>query len=138
MTELQRRITEGFDFRCLFLDPRAPKHVLSEEHEDEDFAEQLRTCVRNAVQVLYKSKLDPDRISRAYNNHRQHEIVVVDNAVMFAPVDRDANGRAKRLTKCHFEVVDAGSPMGEELLNQFLSTWEKAAPLTEAAKGNIE
>ena len=134
MTELHKRIADGFDFRCLFLNPRAPAHVLSEEHEDDDFTDQLRTCIRNAVRVLQKSGIDPDNICRAYNNHRQHAIVVVDNAVMFVPVERNADGQAKRLTKCHFEVVDADSPMGTEMLGQFTGAWERAAPLTEVTE----
>jgi len=134
MEELHKRIADGFDFRCLFLDPGAPSHVLSEEHEDDDFPDQLRTCLLNAVDVLRKSGIDPDNICRAYKNHRQHAIVVVDKAVMFVPVERTADGQAKRLTKCHFEVVDADSPIGAEMVNQFTGAWERAAPLSKIAE----
>lgn len=131
VTELHKRIAKGFDFRCLFLDPTAPEHVLSEEHEDEDFLDQLTSCVGNAVRVLRKSSQDPDSICRVYSNHRHHAIVVVDNVVMYAPIKRDTRGCAKRLTKMQFEVVDSGNPIGEELLKYFLSTWESAKLLTE-------
>ena len=134
--ELQSRISDGFDFRCLFLDPSAPKHVIMEEHADDNFGNQLTKCINDAIDTIIKFNLNPNDICRAYKNHRQHAIVVVDNAILYSQVERDFNGRAKRLTKSQFDIVDAESPVGEDLLNCFYSTWKNGTPLTETIINN--
>lgn len=132
--ELANRIHEGLDFRCLFLDPRASPHILQEEHRDKDFSDQLRRCIENACGLLRESGIDVGSVCRMYNNHRQHALVVIDHAVLFSSIERDTHGTAKTLTKCRFEVVDSGPPLGDELVSGFQSVWDSATPLTELEK----
>ncbi len=128
---LSEKLSNGFDFRCLFLNPEAPAHVISEAHMDADFPEQLKKCITNANRVLTKYGTKPDTICRAYNSHRHTALIVVDNTVLFLPIEREKSGKAKALTKCGFEIVDATLPIGEELVNHFLKTWENSKPISE-------
>jgi len=63
--------------------------------------------------------------------HRQHAMVVIDNAVLFSPIERDIHGTAKKLTKCQFEVIDSALPLGRELVSRFESVWKSAVRVTE-------
>jgi len=78
--------------------------------------------------------IDPDRVCRAYSNHRQHALVAVDNTVMFTPIERNAYGTTTRLTRCHFEVIDGTTPLGKELVRQFTITWDEAVPLSKVIR----
>jgi hypothetical protein len=55
-------------------------------------------------------------------------VIIADNTVMFAPIERNPDGKVKSLTKRSFEVVDTNIPLGKELLNKFLITWDSATP----------
>jgi len=121
--------SEGFDFKCLFLNPNSPDYVISEAHEDPDFLDQLKVCINHVIKVLSQFNINPDDVCRAYSTHRQTELIVADNSVLFSHVRIGASGKACRLTKCGFEVVDANVSLGETLINNFLKTWETAIPI---------
>lgn len=127
--DLKERIKKSnFDFRCLFLDCKAPEHVISDAHEDPDFINQLISCHKHAISVLKKYGINPKSVFRSYKIQRDTAMIIADNTVMFAPIERNSDGKVKRLTKRSFEVVDTNIPLGKELLKKFLLTWDSAAP----------
>lgn len=128
--ELPARINSGLDFRCLVLDPTAPAATLSEAHEDEDFGDQLKRCIQQAVKVLSRCGLDPDMVCRAYSIHRPFALVVVDDAVLFAPIDFGASGHAQGLTNCGFQIIDADLALGQRLVRTFDEAWDSAQPVS--------
>ena len=123
INKLPGMISQGFDFRCLFLDPYAPSHIIKEAHEDSNFPEQLKASIKQAVATLSKFDIDPDDVCRAYQCHRTTFSIVVDNVVLFTPVEYSESGKVKRLTKTRFEAIDARLPFGEELVQRFSTTW---------------
>jgi hypothetical protein len=88
----------------------------------------LIPCHEDAISVLQKYGINPSSVCRSYKIQRDIAMIIVDNPVMFAPIERNVDGKVKRLTKRSFEVVDTNIPLGKELLNKFLLTWDSAAP----------
>lgn len=126
---LPQSVSEGFDFRCLFLDPSAPRYVLRSAHADQTFLPQLRTGIRAARDRLKSHGLAPRAFCRAYRAHRSHALVVIDNLVLFAPAGLDAEGHPRAMTKCPFTMIDADDPFGRDLVASFLGVWETSRPL---------
>ncbi len=135
IASLPGRISSHFDFRCLFLDPKAPAHILASAHQDADFPNQLRTSIRNAVSVLEKAGLDADRHCRTYAIQRPVSSIIADDAVLYTLIQLEPDGKASKLTKCAFTVVNAHSPTGEELTKEFTNLWETGKPITVALEG---
>lgn len=128
---LPARVASGFEFRCLFLDPASEPHVLSSAHEDPDFLEQLRTSIRQAYKGLHAAGINPADHCRIYHIVRTTTAIVVDDAVLFAHIRMNQEGRAKRLTKCGFTIVNADSALGTEILQEFLALWSTSTPLPQ-------
>ncbi len=126
---LKSKMDAGFDFKCLFLDPDSPDHILFTAHEDDDFREQLLACHNNALKVLNNNGLDVNSICRMYNIHRTHAFVVSDNTMIFTPIESYHNGKSKHLTKCKFQVIDINHPLGVELLENFEDVWQSGKEL---------
>ncbi len=124
--ELKSKTSNGFDFRCLFLNPTAPKHILDVAHQDKDFDCQLNNCINKAISTLEKYGLNPNSHLRKYNIQRTFEIILIDDAVLFTPIQFDKDGRTKRLTKSSFTVTNVYTSQGAAMLNIFLSAWESA------------
>ena len=127
---LPGKLEGGFDFRCLFLDPDAPDDVIATAHADDDFATQLVNCVKKARDELAALGLQAGRVLRTYRTHRTVNLVICDDAILFAHVQFTPDGRPKGLTKCPFSVVDRRTQLGGQLIQTFLDTWEGAEPLT--------
>ena len=130
MKALSSKISNGFDFRCLFLNPKAPGHIVSDAHENSDFPKQLRLSIKNASSVLSRFGVDTRSVCRAYRIHRHNQVLVVDNAVLFTHIEISSSGKVKALTNREFEIVDADMPLGKKLISSFQSTWDTATPLT--------
>jgi hypothetical protein len=128
LDDLPRRIAAGLDFRCLFLDPGSPEAVLRTSHADDDFQQQLRDCLQKARAAMTGRGLVAADHFRLYSIARTMNLMIVDDAVLFTPVELSANGRAKPLTKCGFSVVDGRLSLGKRLLGTFLEVWDAAAP----------
>lgn len=122
----------SFDFKCLFLDPNAPAHVLTAAHRDPDFREQLIRCVAAAAVRPIEAGLNPEDHARLYRVPRSLAYLVIDGAVAYTPVQYDASGYAANLTKCGFTLASGTSSFGNELVSQFLAIWEAATPLRAA------
>ncbi|HZF07878.1 MAG TPA: TIR domain-containing protein [Thermoanaerobaculia bacterium] len=133
LDSLPRRIAEGFDFRCLFLNPNSPEAVLHAAHADDDFPEQLEACVQKARAALEQRHLAPEDHLRVYSSHRTVNLIIADDAVLFAQVKVGPDGRQKSLTKCGFSVVDCRLSLGDDLLRIFSEAWEGATPLGGSA-----
>ena len=120
---LTARVASGFDFRCLFLDPASEPHVLSSAHEDPDFPEQLWTSIKQAYKGVLAAGLNPADHCRMYHIVRTTTAIMVDDAVLFTHIRMNQEGRAKRLTKCGFTIVNADSALSAEILQEFLALW---------------
>lgn len=129
LADLPRRIAGGFDFRCLFLDPESPEAVLRAAHADDDIGAQLKACLQSARAAITSQGLDPASHFRLSSIPRTMNMIVVDDAVLFAPVELSASGRAKALTKCGFSVVDCRLSLGKKFLGTFEEVWDSAAQL---------
>lgn len=125
LSELPDRINDGFDFKCLFLDPDSPPHVLESAHSDPDFRDQLLRSIDKARKVLDRFGIDFSKHCRTYRCHRSVALTVVDDAVLFTPVKLDGGGTVQRLTKCSFTVINSHSRFGQELVDGFLAKWDE-------------
>lgn len=126
---LNPRLAAGLDVRFLFLDPASPDHILDAAHQDSDFRTQLNDCIQIASEFLLRYNIEPGTICRKYSVPRTASIVVVDDAVLFSHVRFSEDGRAERLTKAPFSIINATTPLGEQLCDTFRRTWNAAKPI---------
>lgn len=120
---LPGKLEKGFDFRCLFLDPDSPKFIIDVAHQDDDFSAQLNNCLDNAVAILNRFNLSTSGIIRKYHIQRTFEIIIVDDAVLFTPIQFDKTGKAIRLTKSSFTITNIYTNQGKSMLDNFLTIW---------------
>lgn len=126
---LNKKMADGFDFRCLFLDTSAPELVISSAHEDNDFKEQLNQCILNAKNVLSKYGINPLNHIRTYKMVRPYSIIIADEAILFKPIEVNELGKAKKLTKSSFTLTSSTTSQGKNI-EEFLETvWNNASPL---------
>ena len=125
--ELNQKIANGFDFKCLFLDTAATDEILSSAHEDNDFKEQLTKCISQAKNVFEKYNIDTKNHVRTYKIVRPYSIVIVDEAIMFKPIEINEYGRVKRLTKSSFTLTNSTTSQGKSIEEYFLTVWNNAA-----------
>lgn len=128
---LKERISRGLDFRVLCLDPQSPEHVIRSAHQDDDLKTQLEECVNVAKKVLSKTGIKIEDHFRMYDVQRTTVCMVVDDAVLYSPVSVDEMGRAKKLTKAPFSVINANSEFGNELIEMFNSHWNCSNPINK-------
>lgn len=129
---LPTKIDDGFDFRCLFLDPEAPSHVIRAAHQDDGLVAELRSSLDRACEVMSANGLDPSTHFRTYRIQRNTSMLVVDEAVLHTRIRMTAEGRAYGLTKCPFAVVGSQSPSGHDLVEDFETIWSGANDLPPA------
>lgn len=129
LSSLPGKLRTGLDFRVLFLDPDAPEHVIKTAHKDDDFRDQLRSCIDNATRALRRHGVDPSVVCKKYSTMRVASVIVVDDAVLFSPVRLSPDGRAEKLTKAPFTIMNSTTPLGQELCDSFLKSWETGKPL---------
>ncbi len=127
--EMKKKKECGFDFRVLFLSPDSPDWVIDCAHQDNDLREQIGECLSKAKRVLKGAGLDPSEHIRLYNIQRTVTCMIADDAVIYSPVTLDHNGRAKKLTKAPFSVLNSNADFGRELVDSFESHWTSATPL---------
>ncbi len=128
---LKKRVEEGFDFKLLCLDPNAPEHVLRTAHQDDDLKTQLEGCIKSAMDVLNMTNITVENHFRMYDVSRTMVCMIVDDAVLYSPVSMDESGRAKKLTKAPFSVINANSEFGKELIDMFKSHWNCSNPINK-------
>lgn len=130
---LPAKIAAGFDFRCLFLDPDSPDHVIRSAHEDPDFRQQLDTALAAARRVLLANGIDPASCCRTYSFHRGIASIFADDAVLYSRIRCGPTGIAHRLTKSPFSIVRSGSFTGRERIADFEEVWANAAKFPPAS-----
>lgn len=129
LSSLKGKIKAGLDFRVLFLDPEASDHIIRAAHRDDDFKAQLTTCIDIAKRVCIRHGIASNKICRKYSIMRAAGVIVVDDAVLYSLVRVSADGRAEKLTKAPFTIVNSTVPLGKDLCYSFLKYWQKGALL---------
>lgn len=125
---LSEKIQTGFDFRVLFLDPEAPEAIITEAHKDEDFDQQLQHYIARARTVMEQYNLDVSTCFRKYKERRRHAMMIADDAVVYTRIPYGHDGRVQPLTKAQFNVVNATSVIGSDMIEEFLDSWSAANP----------
>lgn len=62
--DLSRKIQNGFDFRCLFVDPTAIT-IVEKAQRINNFQESLTICIKNAIEMLTKNGVRPKDVCRS-------------------------------------------------------------------------
>jgi len=130
---LADRRKAGLDFRCLFLDPDAPGHVLASAHADAGFRDELLRAIEHARSVFVEAGLNPGDCLRLYHSPRALAYAVIDDAIAYTPIRYLPTGHADALTKCAFTVLSVSSAEGASLLDGFLEAWQTAASIGSKA-----
>jgi hypothetical protein len=133
-TKLEKRISQRFDLRILFLSPEAPDAVLNTASTDKNFVRKLKSCIRTARDVLEKAHVSPSKVCRSYRVGRPLCMMVVDEAVLCSPIRIDRDGRTQATTDAAFNIVSAQAGCGKRVLNEFLTQWDEADPLGSVSK----
>ena len=63
---------------------------------------------------------------RKYNVQRTFEIIVIDDAVLFTPIQFDKDGRTKRLTKSPFIITNIYTSQGRAMYENYIMTWDSS------------
>lgn len=129
--DIRKRISSGLDFKVLFLDPNSPEHVIRAAHQDDDFKLQLEQCIKVAKKILSNTGITIEDHFRMYDVQRTTACMVVDDAVLYAPIAVDEMGRVKKMTKSPFSIINANSDFGKELIGIFNSHWNCSNPINK-------
>jgi hypothetical protein len=121
---LQTKLSQGFEFKCLFINPSSP-HVENAQAV-KNFLSRLSMCIKDAYDVIDEIGIKPDEVLRAYNGLRADEIIFVDNVVLFSHLRYDEKGIPRPLTDAPFEVTDISNPIGTDYKNSFDIIWSDA------------
>ncbi len=123
--DLQRKIKNGFDFKCLFLNPFSNSETLKKAQKDkEDFENDLKICIRKAKEKCGENYYD---ICRFYDFNRECDVILrVDNQIIFTPIIKDSKGLPEHLTGSEFYITDVNSVLGKKLLKNFDEAWVNA------------
>jgi hypothetical protein len=113
----------GFDFKCLFLDPDSNESILNSAHEDTDFRDQLIKCIESATNTFAKFELPLENRLKKYNFQRPYSIAIVDDVVLFTPIEYSLNGKAKRLTRVSFSMTSVRTHQGMIMVKNFENAW---------------
>lgn len=115
---------EGIDFRCLFLDPDSPE--VKKAHCQQDiFKSELTTTILRAKSVV-RDNLQLQKCFKLYSNKREEIIIRLDNCIIYAKLNFDANGYPQLLTNSGFEVFSAKSDKGKECIKKYENVWNAA------------
>lgn len=127
-SDLERRKNNGFDFKCLFIDPTNEENL---EHAQRGvcFKDRLRVCINEASEQLSNNGIDPADVCRFYSCTRSEQIFIVDNVVIYSHVLCDEEGFPFPLTGAPFCVVDIESPIGKKYYQAFTKVWNEDARL---------
>lgn len=121
---LNNRLINGFEFRCLFLDPNSKEEVIRTAHQEQEFKEELLRCIKKANNILSNNGIIINKTFRFYNFQRSISFIIIDDAVLFRPIEYDKNGIAKKLTKASFSMTSVSTSQGEILLSNFEEFWK--------------
>ena len=123
--------TPNKDVRFMFLSPTAPLDIIRSAHKDNDFKNQLKSSIQQASGRLESAGLNVDQYVRFYSAIRNYHIIVCDDSVLYSPVKLDLDGKAEGLTRSPFQVTDASSEFGKDLIELVDSIWKNGNHLHE-------
>lgn len=115
---------DGIDFRCLFLDPDSPEVEKAHLQQDIFKPELTATILRAKTAVRDNTQLK--KCFRLYSNKREEIIIRLDNCIIYARPNFDANGYPQLLTNSGFEVFSAKSEKGKECIKKYENVWDNA------------
>ena len=114
----------GIDFRCLFLDPDSLE--VEKAHLQQDiFKSELTATILRAKSVV-QDNLQLQKCFKLYSNKREEIIIRLDNCIIYARPNFDANGYPQLLTNSGFEVFSVKSDKGKECIKKYENVWNSA------------
>jgi hypothetical protein len=123
---LRDKINHGFDFKCLFLDPDSDDSILNSAHKDLNFKEQLTTCIYNTKGLLNQHHLHSNGILKKYNFQRPYSIAIVDDVVLYTPIEYSVDGKAEKLTRVSFSMTSINTNQGKVMEHNFENAWQNS------------
>lgn len=124
--DLNRKIQNGFDFKCLFLSPES-EYVYNAQN-DPNFVMHLEDRIITAQKMINNEELFK-KICKGYDVIRNTAIIIADDVVIFSPITYDVNGMPNPLTYADFFVTDKNSEIGKKYLRYFNKIWGEASIL---------
>lgn len=123
--DLERRQKNGFDFKCLFLNP-SDVNLHKFAQRGGNFTEKIKYCVDEAKNTLESNNVNFDSVCRFYDCVRTEHIIVIDNVVVYSHINYSDDNYPTPLTKASFYVTDVKNSIGQKLVEKFLDTWKNA------------
>lgn len=128
-SDLKRRKENGFDFRCLFLNPNK-KELLEKAQRNSNFQSDLLSCINTAKSVLLDAGVNPKDVCKFYSLKRTEEIIIIDNVVIFSLIFYDDDNFPMPLTKAAFSISDIETAIGRKYFNKFTEIWNHSESFT--------
>ena len=127
--DILARRADGFDFRCLFLDPDADPSVLDNAQDRPGFVDDLRHAIKRAATVIAEAGADPAEVCRLYRTRRQAALAVVDDFAFYRSTEYDDRMVPMHFTGRNFCYARVDGGVGKECLDVFERAWAAARPL---------
>lgn len=119
--DLNRRKKNGFDFKCLFIDPNCSN--VDKAQKGQNFHNKLIACLREAEETLLQHNINPKEICRMYSCERTDQIILIDNVILYSHITYADDDYPYPLTKAPFYVMDIDTPIGQKYYKQFSDVW---------------
>ncbi len=119
--DLNRRIENGFDFKCMFIDPSYTG--IKKAQKGDNFSKKLITCLCEAEEVLTNNDVDPQNVCKLYSCERTEHIIIIDNVVLYSPITYSNDEYPHPLTKAPFYILDIDNPIGQKYYKHFEDVW---------------
>lgn len=126
--DLGRKISNGFDFKCLFLSPES--EYVKNAQNDPNFLEHLKDRIKSAKNLL-KDDYILETVCKLYKCDRTTAVIIADDVVIFSPITYSANNVPNPLTYSDFFVTDINSEIGKKYVNLFSKTWDNADKISQ-------
>lgn len=122
--DLNRRQKNGFDFRCLFIDPSSD-NILKAQRGD-NFINKLMVCLNEAKELLTSNGINAKEVCKLYSCERTDEIIIIDNAIVYSHITYAHDDFPHPLTKAPFFVLDIENPIGCKYYQLFENVWKNS------------
>lgn len=122
--DLSRRQKNGFDFRCLFIDPNSD--TVSKAQRGANFEDKLMVCLKEAQEVLASNGISAKDVCKLYSCERTDEIIVVDNAIVYSHITYAPDEFPHPLTQSPFFILDIENPIGRKYYQNFENVWKNS------------
>lgn len=123
-SDLKRRQKNGFDFKCLFIDPDC--EFIHKAQRGADFKRKLLTCLADAKYVLESNNIDVEKVCKIYSCERCDQIIVIDNVVIFSHIIYDEDDYPRALTQASFYILSIDSSLGRKYYDTFCDVWKSS------------